>query len=138
MAAITESRREYPLAALLKLPGIPRSTYYYHSRKANEVDKYAKERAEIIAIYQENQGRYGYRRIGIELRNRGFCLNHSFSIDFCTPFVGFLVQLFGVTSFNLPLTRAAGLAGVFSFCEVIIQTLQFRHFADGIRCKEIE
>ena len=40
------------------------------------MDKYAKERAEIIAIYQENQGRYGYRRIGIELRNRGFCLNH--------------------------------------------------------------
>ena len=40
------------------------------------MDKYAKERAEIIAIYQENQGRYGYRRIGMELRNRGFCLNH--------------------------------------------------------------
>ena len=40
------------------------------------MDKYAKERAEITAIYQENQGRYGYRRIGMELRNRGFCLNH--------------------------------------------------------------
>ena len=76
MAAVTELRRDYPLAALLKLAGIPRSTYYYHSQKANAVDKYAKERAEIIAIYQENQGRYGYRRIGMELRNRGFCLNH--------------------------------------------------------------
>lgn len=48
MAAVTELRRDYPLAALLKLAGIPRSTYYYHSRKANAVDKYAKERAEII------------------------------------------------------------------------------------------
>ena len=76
MAAVTELRRDHPLAALLKLAGIPRSTYYYHFRKANAVDKYAKERAEIIAIYQENQGRYGYRRIGMELRNRGFCLNH--------------------------------------------------------------
>ncbi|WP_101878149.1 IS3 family transposase [Lachnoclostridium edouardi] len=76
VAAVTELRRDYPLAALLKLAGIPRSTYYYYSRKANAVDKYAKERAEIIAIYQENQGRYGYRRIGMELRNRGFCLNH--------------------------------------------------------------
>ena len=76
MAAVTELRRDYPLAALLKLAGIPRSTYYYHFRKANAVDKYAKERAEITAIYQENQGRYGYRRIGMELRNRGFCLNH--------------------------------------------------------------
>ena len=73
---MTELRRTYPLAALLKVAGIPRSTYYYHSRRANTVDKYAKERAEIIAIYQQNQGRYGYRRIGIELRNRGFCLNH--------------------------------------------------------------
>lgn len=76
MAAVTELRRDYPLAALLKLAGIPRSTYYYHFRKANAMNKYAKERAEIIAIYQENQGRYGYRRIGMELRNRGFCLNH--------------------------------------------------------------
>ena len=76
MAAVTELRRDYPLAALLKLAGIPRSTYYYHFRKANAVDKYAKEREEIIAIYQENQGRYGYRRIGMELRNRGFCLNY--------------------------------------------------------------
>ena len=76
VAAVTELRRDYPLAALLKLAGIPRSTYYYHFRKANAVDKYAKEREEIIAIYQENQGRYGYRRIGMELRNRGFCLNH--------------------------------------------------------------
>lgn len=50
MAAVTELRRDYPLAALLKLAGIPRSTYYYHSRKANAVDKYAKERAEITAI----------------------------------------------------------------------------------------
>ena len=50
MAAVTELRRDYPLAALLKLAGIPRSTYYYHSRKANAVDKYAKERAEIYGI----------------------------------------------------------------------------------------
>ena len=76
MAAITELRRTYPLAALLKVAGIPRSTYYYHSQKANAVDKHAKERAEIIAIYQENQGRYGYQRIGMELRNRGFRLNY--------------------------------------------------------------
>ena len=31
---------------------------------------------EIIAIYHENQGRYGYRRITLELRNRGYCINH--------------------------------------------------------------
>ncbi len=30
VAAITELRRDYKLAALLELAGIPRSTYYYH------------------------------------------------------------------------------------------------------------
>lgn len=31
---------------------------------------------EIKAIYHENQGRYGYRRVTLELRNRGYCINH--------------------------------------------------------------
>lgn len=40
-------------------------------------DKYAKEKAEIAAIYHENKGRYGYRRITMALRGRGFFLNHT-------------------------------------------------------------
>lgn len=31
---------------------------------------------EIIAIYHENQGRYGYRRITQELHNRNYYINH--------------------------------------------------------------
>jgi transposase InsO family protein len=31
---------------------------------------------EIMAIYHENQGRYGYRRITMELHNRGYEINH--------------------------------------------------------------
>ena len=38
-------------------------------------DKYEKEKAEITAIFHENKGRYGYRRITITLRSRGICLN---------------------------------------------------------------
>ena len=34
------------------------------------------EQAEITAIYHENKGRYGYRRITIELDRRGIHLNH--------------------------------------------------------------
>ncbi|CAM3685409.1 IS3 family transposase [Erysipelothrix urinaevulpis] len=30
----------------------------------------------IIKIYYDNKGRYGYRRITLELRNRGFIVNH--------------------------------------------------------------
>ena len=39
-------------------------------------DKYEAAKAEITAIYHENKGRYGYRRITTELRNRNFPLNH--------------------------------------------------------------
>ncbi len=39
-------------------------------------DKYASVKEEITAIYHENKGRYGYRRITAELRNRNFSLNH--------------------------------------------------------------
>ncbi len=39
-------------------------------------DKYADEKAEITAIYHENRGRYGYRRITSELNRRNLHLNH--------------------------------------------------------------
>lgn len=76
MTAITEFRREYKVANLQGLPGIPGSTYYYHCKKAQTKDKYQPEKAEIAEVYQENQERYGYRRILLELRNRGYGLNH--------------------------------------------------------------
>ena len=39
-------------------------------------DKYKDAKAEITAIYHENKGRYGYRRITMELHNRKISLNH--------------------------------------------------------------
>ena len=39
-------------------------------------DKHAAAKEEITAIYHENRGRYGYRRITAELRNRNILLNH--------------------------------------------------------------
>lgn len=39
-------------------------------------DKYAKIKEEIRLIYHQNQGRYGYRRITLELHNRGYHINH--------------------------------------------------------------
>jgi transposase InsO family protein len=41
-----------------------------------KADKYAAVKAEITAIYHENRGRYGYRRITMELHNRGVIVNH--------------------------------------------------------------
>ena len=39
-------------------------------------DKYEAAKTEIAAIYHENKGRYGYRRITTTLDNRGIHLNH--------------------------------------------------------------
>lgn len=73
---MTELRQKYSLTALLALAKLPRSTYYYHLKQVNKPDKYREIKEQITAIYHENQGRYGYRRITIELHNRGYVINH--------------------------------------------------------------
>ena len=45
--------------------------YYYYTKKQKEPDKHAELKEEICAIVAENKGRYGYRRVTQELRNRG-------------------------------------------------------------------
>jgi len=62
--------------ALLKFAGLPRSTFYYHLRKMKKPDKYKEIKALIKGIYHENEGRYGYRRITLELNRRGYVINH--------------------------------------------------------------
>ena len=42
----------------------------------NSADKYESVKEEITAIYHENKGQYGYRRITAELSNRKLPLNH--------------------------------------------------------------
>ena len=71
---IQELRREHDLAILLEIAQLPKATFYYH-RKTKE-DKYTQAKAEITAIFHENKGRYGYRRVTDELRNREIHLNH--------------------------------------------------------------
>jgi transposase InsO family protein len=61
---------------LLELAELPRSTFYYYVKKSKQPDKYKDVKSEISLIYHENQGRYGYRRITLELHNRGYRINH--------------------------------------------------------------
>ncbi len=41
-----------------------------------KTDKYEDVKSTITQIYHENKGRYGYRRITMELHNRGYIVNH--------------------------------------------------------------
>lgn len=61
---------------LVKLAGIPRSTYYALVKRMNQPDPDADLKVEIKEIYEEHEGRYGYRRIRDELVNRGQKVNH--------------------------------------------------------------
>ena len=59
---------------MLKVAGMARSSYYYHLRVKS--DKYVDVRQRLRAIYDQNKGRYGYRRLTAALRNEGFVINH--------------------------------------------------------------
>jgi len=61
---------------LVELAGIPRSTYYDLVKRINQTDSDTELKIEIKAIYDENEGRYGYRRIRDELTSRGKKVNH--------------------------------------------------------------
>ncbi|MEZ7567689.1 IS3 family transposase, partial [Streptococcus salivarius] len=73
---VLELVTEFALEILLKIIRLARSTYYYHLKQLDQTDKNQTIKAEIQAIFTEHKGNYGYRRITLALRNRGFVVNH--------------------------------------------------------------
>ena len=67
---------EFSLNILLKAIKLSRSTYYYHLKQLDKLDKNQELKAEIQSIFIEHKGNYGYRRIHLELRNRAYVVNH--------------------------------------------------------------
>jgi putative transposase len=73
---IWELRHKHKIWLLIEVSGLARSTYYYYARWRIKTDKYSKVKEQVTNIYHQNRGRYGYRRITLELRNRGYIINH--------------------------------------------------------------
>ncbi|EQB21898.1 Mobile element protein [Dehalobacter sp. UNSWDHB] len=71
-----ELRHKYKVTELIKIAGIPRSSYYYHIKCQAKEDKYAEIRPLLQQIFNDNKGRYGYRRITAELKKQGAIINH--------------------------------------------------------------
>ena len=67
---------DFSLDILLKAIKLARSTYYYHLKQLDKPDKDQELKAEIQSIFIEHKGNYDYRRIHLELRNRGYLVNH--------------------------------------------------------------
>ena len=66
----------FRLDLLLETARLARSTYYYQLKQLYQPDKDKELKDEIQVIFTENKGNYGYRRIHLELRNRGYAVNH--------------------------------------------------------------
>ncbi len=64
------------MRTLLITAKLPRSSYYYHLGHLCEPEKHSSEQEAIKQICVENKGRYGYRRVTLELHHRGFQTNH--------------------------------------------------------------
>ncbi|HEP5323217.1 TPA: IS3 family transposase [Streptococcus pyogenes] len=69
-------RNQFPLEMLLEILDLSRSTYYYQVKRLAQGDKDIELKHVIREIYDEHKGNYGYRRIHMELHNRGFVVNH--------------------------------------------------------------
>lgn len=71
-----ELRQQFPIASLLKLAKLPRSTFYYQQQALQKVDKYQPLKEQIRTLFDTHRGRYGYRRITAGLRQLGEKVNH--------------------------------------------------------------
>jgi putative transposase len=73
---VNSLRVHHPLAALLKVSGLARSTFYYQMAAAKAGDRHGELKAKIAHLFARHKGRYGYRRITLALRRAGICVNH--------------------------------------------------------------
>lgn len=71
-----ELRPVFDLEVLLNQTSMARSSYYYHEKKNQLSDKYDSIKRSIKKIYEHHKGRYGYRRITLELKKTGIIINH--------------------------------------------------------------
>ncbi|WP_184629284.1 IS3 family transposase [Pedobacter cryoconitis] len=74
--AIMELRHQFDLNILLSCIKMARSTFYYYSKKAGQCDKYEQAKVQINKVYQVHKGRFGYRRITLQLKQDGMLINH--------------------------------------------------------------
>ncbi len=58
------------------LPHLPKSDYYYWKNRSDPDAKNSDLMDAITTIYTDNNKRYGYRRITLQLKNNGWTVNH--------------------------------------------------------------
>lgn len=69
---IAALKAEYPLAVLLAVAGLARSTFFYHQARLTQPDPHAALKAAITEAFEAARGRYGHRRIHVVLARQGW------------------------------------------------------------------
>lgn len=70
--AVAALKADYPLAVLLDVAGLARSTFFYHQARLDAVDPQAELKAAISKEFHDAKARYGHRRIHSELAKQGW------------------------------------------------------------------
>ncbi|MEN5132558.1 IS3 family transposase [Elizabethkingia anophelis] len=70
-----ELRHKYDLNLLLNCTNMARSSFYYYKARQTK-DKYIEIKDLIFYIYHKHKGRFGYRRITLIIRQKGYLINH--------------------------------------------------------------
>ena len=73
---IQELTADFKLVDILKVTQFPKSTYHYWIKKMKQENPNQELEDLILTIFNENNENYGYRRITLELYNRGLRVNH--------------------------------------------------------------
>ena len=74
--AIVILKSQHRLADLLAAADMPRATFFYHQKRLDKPDKHAAVKQAILESFEANKHRYGYRRVLLDLRNKGWVVNH--------------------------------------------------------------
>ena len=61
--AVDDLKAHYPLALLLQIAGLPRSTFYDHRRRLARGDARAEIKEAIRGAFEKANSAYGHRRI---------------------------------------------------------------------------
>ena len=63
------------MQTILAVANMARSVYYYQVGLSKQADPHLATKTQIQVIYHRHQGRYGYRRVHLELSNQQCYLN---------------------------------------------------------------
>ena len=69
--AVDDLKAQFPLALLLSIAHLPRSTFYDHRNRLRRADRHAELKEAIRETFEDAKGAYGHRRILAVLRRQG-------------------------------------------------------------------